>query len=93
MLRPVICKWYVIPDVFLKISTTCLQSVNIELDGGEELMFVYAKQVIEYVKDEAQVFVILASLEANEKGVVRDLPVVCEFPGVFPEDINDLPPE
>lgn len=44
--------------VFPKISTTCLQSMN--LMGGEELMFVSAKQVRESMKDMAQVFVMLA---------------------------------
>ncbi|XP_050915604.1 uncharacterized protein LOC127130679 [Lathyrus oleraceus] len=34
-----------------------------------------------------------ALLEAKGKGVVYDLPGVCEFPKVFPEDISDLPPE
>ena len=37
-------------------------------------------------------FVILASLEAKGKGV-HDLSTACEFLKVFPEDINDLPPE
>ena len=36
------------------------------------------------MKDMTQVFVMLASLEAIGKGVVRDLPGVCEFPDVFP---------
>lgn len=56
-------------------------------------MFVFAKKVRESVKDGTQLFVMLASLEAKGKGVVRDLPVMCEFLGVFPEDISDLPPE
>ncbi|XP_050920025.1 uncharacterized protein LOC127137622 [Lathyrus oleraceus] len=64
-----------------------------EFDRGEELTFVSAKQVRESVKDMEQVFVMLASLEARGQGVVRDLPGVCEFPKVFPEDINDLPPK
>lgn len=38
-------------------------------------------------------FMMLASLEAKGKGVVCDLPAVCEFPRVFPEDISDLPLE
>ena len=37
-------------------------------------MFLYAKQVRETMKDEAQVFVMLDSLEAKGKGVVHDLP-------------------
>lgn len=36
---------------------------------------------------------VLALLEAKGKGVVRDLPAVCEFLEVFPENISDLPPE
>ena len=35
-------------------------------------------------------FVMLASLEARGKGVVHDLPVVCEFPKVFLDDIRDF---
>ncbi|XP_050875789.1 uncharacterized protein LOC127079454 [Lathyrus oleraceus] len=64
-----------------------------EFDEGEELMYVSAKQVRGSVKEWALVFVILASLEAKDKGVVRDLHAVCEFLEVFPEDISDLPPE
>jgi hypothetical protein len=64
-----------------------------EFDGGEELTFVSTKQVREYMKGMAQVFLMLASLEARGHGVVRDLSGVCEFPEVFPEDISDLPPE
>lgn len=57
------------------------------------MTFITAKKARESMKDKAQVFVMLASLEARGKGVARDLPVVCEFPEVFPEDIRDLPPE
>ncbi|XP_050878143.1 uncharacterized protein LOC127081958 [Lathyrus oleraceus] len=64
-----------------------------EFDRGEELTFVSAKQVRESVKDMAQMFVMLASLEARGHGVVHDLPRVCEFPKMFSEDINDLPLE
>ena len=45
------------------------------------------------MKDMAQVFVMLASLEAKGKVIVRDLTGVCEFLKVFPKDIGDLPPE
>lgn len=56
-------------------------------------MFISAKQVRESLKNGVQVLVMLASLEAKEKWVVCDLLVVCDFPEVFPEDINDFPPE
>ncbi|MCI80041.1 RNA-directed DNA polymerase (Reverse transcriptase), partial [Trifolium medium] len=34
-----------------------------------------------------------ASLMIEEKSEVGALPVVCEFPDVFLDDISDLPPE
>lgn len=45
------------------------------------------------MKDEAQIFALFASLQANKKVVCRDLPVVCEFQDVFPENVSDLPLE
>ncbi|MCI37083.1 cellular nucleic acid-binding protein, partial [Trifolium medium] len=45
------------------------------------------------LKEHAKMFVMFASLKIEGKPGVSDLPVVCEFPDVFPEDISDLPPE
>lgn len=45
------------------------------------------------MKDEAQIFVLFASLQVDNNLVSMDLPVVCEFQDVFPEDVSDLPPE
>ncbi|KAI5431281.1 hypothetical protein KIW84_035452 [Lathyrus oleraceus] len=36
---------------------------------------------------------LLATLEAKDKLVICDLAVVCGFPDVFPEEVNELPPE
>ena len=44
------------------------------------MTFVSAKKVRESMKDMAQVFVMLASLEGKGNEVVQDLPGVCEFP-------------
>lgn len=54
-----------------------------EFDGGEELTFLSAKKVRKSVKDRAQVFVMLASLEPICKGVVCDLTAVCQLSEVF----------
>ncbi|XP_050888957.1 uncharacterized protein LOC127094136 [Lathyrus oleraceus] len=62
-----------------------------EFDASDEL-FVSAKQVDGFVKDEVEVFTILVSMKARRKVVINELPVVCEFPEVFLDDINDLPP-
>jgi len=57
--------------------------------GGK---FLTAEQVKKSLDGEASVFMMFASLkESSEKGVA-DLPVVQEFPEVFPDDITDLPP-
>jgi hypothetical protein len=55
--------------------------------------FLTAEQVKKSLDREASVFMMFASLkESSEKGV-GDLPVVQEFPEVFPDDIMELPPE
>lgn len=43
--------------------------------------------------DEAQVFTMFASLKVEYKAETVDLPVVCEFPNVIPDDITDFPPD
>ena len=52
-----------------------------------------AKQVDESVQDGAELFMLLATLDIREKRTIEELPIVCEFTEVFPEDISDLPPE
>ncbi|XP_050876627.1 uncharacterized protein LOC127080342 [Lathyrus oleraceus] len=60
-----------------------------EFDASVEL-FVSAKQVDEFMKEGAEVFMILASMKAESKYAIRELPMVCDFPKVFPDDISDL---
>jgi len=42
---------------------------------------------------ESSVFMMFASLKENSEKGIGDLPVVLEFPEVFPNDISELPPE
>ncbi|MCI65628.1 enzymatic polyprotein, partial [Trifolium medium] len=51
------------------------------------------KQVKESVKEHAELFAVFASLKLESGVKIEELPVVCEFPGVFLGDISDLPPE
>ncbi|MCI41320.1 cellular nucleic acid-binding protein, partial [Trifolium medium] len=51
------------------------------------------KQVKESVKEQAELFVVFASLKLESRVKVEELPVVCEFPDVFPGDVSDVPPE
>lgn len=56
-------------------------------------LFVFAKQVDEFVKDDTEVNMLLDSMKAESKVVIGELPVVCDFSKVFPDDISDFPPE
>ena len=64
-------------------------------DSGvsKDMMFISANQVMTSLKEDAQVYMILSSLEVETKVSMCDLPVVRDFSKVFPEDIFGLPPE
>ncbi|MCI65540.1 cellular nucleic acid-binding protein, partial [Trifolium medium] len=52
------------------------------------------KQVKESLKEHAELFAVFASLKFESSEVkMEELPVVCEFPDVFPGDVSDVPPE
>ncbi|MCI35954.1 cellular nucleic acid-binding protein, partial [Trifolium medium] len=59
----------------------------------EESQLLNMKQVQESVREQAELFAVFASLKLENKVKVEELPVVCEFPGVFPGDVSDVPPE
>ena len=65
----------------------------LEMGGNGDLMFLFAKKVEEFLKEETQVFSLFASLGINSKAVMGELPVVCDFPEVFLDDIICFPPE
>jgi len=77
------------------VSINCLTksitfSKPVDELGGK---FLTAEQVKKSLGSEACVFMMFASLkESSEKGI-GDLPVVQEFPEVFPDNITELPPE
>ncbi|XP_050888845.1 uncharacterized protein LOC127094008 [Lathyrus oleraceus] len=62
----------------------------LEFDASDEL-FVSAKQVDKLMKDDVEVFMILASMKAERRVVIDELPVWCDFPKMFPDDISDSP--
>lgn len=55
--------------------------------------FISASQLEELMKYEAQVFTMFAYLKLESKAIVDELPVVCQFLDVIPDDIIDLPLE
>ncbi|XP_058733470.1 uncharacterized protein LOC131605091 [Vicia villosa] len=50
-----------------------------------------ARQVDEAVKDRVVVFMMFVSIEVKGKAESSELPLVCDFPEVFLEDVRDLP--
>lgn len=62
----------------------------LEFDAIDEL-FVSAKQMDDFMWDNVEVFMILASMKAERKVVIHEFLVVCDFPDVFPNDISNLP--
>ncbi|XP_058750263.1 uncharacterized protein LOC131623281 [Vicia villosa] len=58
-------------------------------DEEKETEFLPARQFNELMKDEVQVFALMASLIIESKATIDELPVVREFAKVFP----DVPPE
>nr|XP_027186585.1 uncharacterized protein LOC101494362 [Cicer arietinum] len=64
-----------------------------EPEETEKPSNISANQVKALVKEDVQLYMIVASLEFEEKVVIRDVPIVCEFPEVFPKDVNNLQPE
>ncbi|XP_050915053.1 uncharacterized protein LOC127130009 [Lathyrus oleraceus] len=56
-------------------------------------LFLSTQQVNEFVQDGAEVFMLVASLKLSENGTMGEFPVVCDFPEVFPDEVNDFPPE
>ncbi|MCI75763.1 cellular nucleic acid-binding protein, partial [Trifolium medium] len=49
--------------------------------------------VKESVKEHAELFAVFASLKLEDGVKMEELPVVCEFPNVFPGDVSDVTPE
>lgn len=45
------------------------------------------------LSESAKVLMVFTSLSGVSERMITDLPFVCEFPKVFPNDINDFPPE
>ncbi|XP_058741124.1 uncharacterized protein LOC131613474 [Vicia villosa] len=54
---------------------------------------VSSKQVRQLLKEEVEMFSLMATLSIENQNIIDELPVVCEFPEVFPDEIPDVPPE
>ncbi|CAI8616278.1 unnamed protein product [Vicia faba] len=59
----------------------------------EQSMLVSMKQLNEFMKDEALVFLLMATLSMESQAVIANFPVVCNFLEVFSDEIPSAPPE
>src|SRR4051812_34242970 len=59
----------------------------------EEVGLLTGKQLKQLMKDEAQMFSLMASLSFDNQVRIDELKVVREISEVFPDDIPDVPPE
>lgn len=78
------CHWLQEPEVLDKLV------LFPEVVEVEDMLFISTNQVKEFLKYEAQVFVMFSSLQVGSNASMVDLHVVCEFLEVFPDDITDL---
>ena len=86
-----------------KVDSTCrsLQECRLldeavlfpKLVEEKDPLFIYVNHMKEFLKHEAQVFAMFASLQVGSMTSMADLLVVCKFIEVFPYDIIDLPLE
>ncbi|XP_058728641.1 uncharacterized protein LOC131600505 [Vicia villosa] len=59
----------------------------------EEAGLVSPKQLRQLLKEEAEMFSLMATLSIENQAIIDELQVVREFPEVFPDEIPDVPPE
>ncbi|XP_050885289.1 uncharacterized protein LOC127088790 [Lathyrus oleraceus] len=76
------------------VYINCFARVVLFLEPEKEGdLFLSTQQVNESVRDDAEVFMLVASLKLSENGTMGEFPVVRDFPEVFPDEVNDLLPE
>ncbi|MCI36648.1 cellular nucleic acid-binding protein, partial [Trifolium medium] len=79
--------------IFNRVHINCCKKTVVFLKPEEELHLMSGKDVSESLKEHAEMFMMFASLKLEGGVKMEELPIVNEFPDVFPEDISDVPPE
>ncbi|XP_058733107.1 uncharacterized protein LOC131604699 [Vicia villosa] len=80
---------------FNRVYINCYIKTLLFLTPEEEELADYltTKELRALLEDESKVFAMFASLSIMGKTLINDLPVVCEFPEVFLDDVSELSPE
>ncbi|XP_058746255.1 uncharacterized protein LOC131619135 [Vicia villosa] len=69
------------------------KTVRFSTAEEEEAGLVSSKQVRQLLKEEVEMFSLMTTLSIKNQNIIDELPVVREFPEVFPDEIPDVPPE
>ncbi|XP_058725935.1 uncharacterized protein LOC131597246 [Vicia villosa] len=69
------------------------KSVRFSSPEEESLELLSSKQLRFLMKEDVQVFALVASMSVEDQAVIERLKVVCEFPEVFLDEIPIVPPE
>ncbi|XP_045810171.1 uncharacterized protein LOC123904566, partial [Trifolium pratense] len=79
--------------IFNRVHINCCEKTVVFPKPEESLHLMSKKEVVESLKEPVEVYALFASLKVEGEVKMEDLPVVCEFPDVFPEDVSDVPPK
>ncbi|XP_058774986.1 uncharacterized protein LOC131649241 [Vicia villosa] len=69
------------------------KSVRFSSPEEESLELLSARQFRLLMKEDVQVFALVASMSVENQAIIAELKVVCDFPEVFPDEIPDVPSE
>jgi len=84
--------WLSENHVFLNCHRKSIVFSDLEYHNPTESLFLTAKQTKTLLMEGAFGFVMLFNINGEENSKMEELPVVCEFSDVFPEDILRLLP-
>uniref|UniRef100_A0A392QGY8 Cellular nucleic acid-binding protein n=2 Tax=Trifolium medium TaxID=97028 RepID=A0A392QGY8_9FABA len=79
--------------IFNRVHINYCEKIVVFPKPEENLQLMSGKEVAESLKEHAEMFVMFATLKLEGGVKMEELPIVCEFPDVFPEDVSDVPPE
>ncbi|MCI32143.1 cellular nucleic acid-binding protein, partial [Trifolium medium] len=79
--------------VFNRVHINCCEKTVLFPKSEENPQMMSRKEVRDSLKEPAKMFALFASLKLEGGVGISELPIVCEFSDVFPEDVSDVPPE
>ncbi|RHN78855.1 putative nucleotidyltransferase, Ribonuclease H [Medicago truncatula] len=83
--------WLEYNHVLINCFSKSVHFSSVEEESGAE--FLSTKQLKQLERDGILMFSLMATLSIENQAVIDRLPVVSEFPEVFPDEISDVPPE